>query len=489
MTFRYSEDDPVWQEVAKRYQEILEREDKLLRTYPASFGQMTPVAEHTPPSVNALSAPGGDTNNKGQRYDEVGKKLRRPSRKSTKKQTYAKCIVIEEDHLDNGVTEDRGHKSLPKILKVYSLNSLKIQGEDTKTRKRKSAEDSSSSVNGESSKDVVQDGNSHIFRSWKKPCVVLDNFIDLTSDDDEETITCGSHSKAVDSSKQTGNVNARECESEREQSKEGANDRGIEAQTRKCDRNKREGDFVQEGNQGKRSSPTQQREQNDGKNSIDEGCDKSEIINNKNKDANNYNDSNKHKNQNCHPNAGGENETLQDEDNGNRGKTIKITLNEEKSNWKCGSLSSGKNNALNISYRENKITDLKARVAKQEEELAKLRTFKESKLVMDEDPQATVNHSTAAKSEQKENTKIELDNQKRETTVGMVNLEDICQHVIKSFDIFNARKRKDITVEKEGFNDFQVLDNNAFDVNNGSVSKQDEFLFQVGLRRKFSNHK
>ena len=487
MTYRYSEDDPVWQEVAKRYQEILEREDKLLRTYPASLGQMTPVAKHTPPSVKALSTPGGDTNNKGQRCEEVGRTWRAPSRKSAKKQTYAECIVVEED---NGVTEGMSHKSLPKILEVYSLNSLKLQGEETKNRKRKNTQDSSSSINGDISKDVAQDDNLHTFRSWKKPCVVLNNFIDLTSDDDEETITCNSDSKAVDSSKQTGNVNARECESEREQSKEGANVRGIEAQTRNCDRNKSEGGFVQEGNQGKRSCPAQQREQNDSKNPIDEGCDKSEIINNKNKDANNnYNNGNKQKNQNGYLNVGGENETLQEEDNGNRGKTMKKTLNEEKSNWKCGSLSSGKNNALDMSYRENKITDLKARVAKQEEELAKLRTVKQSKPVTYEDPQATLNHSTAQKSEQKENIKIELDNQKRETTVGMVNLEDICQHVIKSFDIFNARKRKDITVEKEEFNDFQVLDNNAFDVNNGSVSKQDEFLFQVGLRRKFSNHK
>ena len=489
MTFRNSEDDPVWQEVAKRYQEILEREDKLLRTYPSPHGQMIPLAKLTPPSVKALPTPGGDTNNKEQRCEEVGKKRREPSRWLTKNQTYVKCIVIEEERLDNGVTADMSHKSLPKILEVYSLNSSKIQGEETKTRKRKNAQDLSSSINEESSKDATQDATdaAHTLRTWKKPCVVLDNFIDLTSDDDEESITCSSDNKVVG---QTRNVNVSKCESEGERSKEGASDKRIDPQSRKCDRNKRERGFVQEGNQGKRSCPTQQRDQNDSKNPIDEGCDKSEIItiknnNNKYNDANNnYNNSNTHKNKNsC------ENESLRDEDNGNRGKTMKKTLNEEKRNWKCGNLSSGNNNALDMSYRDNKITDLKARLAKQEEELAKLRTFKEWKPVMDERQQATLNHSTVEKPEQKENTKIELDNLKKETTVGTVNLEDICQHVIKSFGIFNARKRKDITVGKEGVSDFQVRENNACDVSNGIVGKQEEFLFQVGLRRKFPNHK
>lgn len=420
-----------------------------------------------PVSVNVPSTPKGDTNNKRQHRRSVGEKSS-PTCKFAGKQTDRR-VVITEEHIDSSVAEETEHISFPKIVEVYSLNSLKMQGGETENRKRKNVQDvSSCQINDEKPRDVTEE--SHAPLNWKKPYVVSDNFIDLTVDDEEDN-------KAVSSDKISSTVNMNgNCQSELEHPKEDTSNKGMKRQSTKCSKRK------VKGRKGKRRQPTKQYQGNAIEKPIEPGepgCDKSDsntniINNNKNK------------------------ETLQDHNNNNRNNTMKRTSDEERQSWMCDNLNNGKSNFLDMSYRKNKITDLKARLAKQEEELAKLRTVKECKAVTDMNPHAPVDHSGMENSERNENSRNGIDNQRIEASPGMVNLEDICQHVMKSFDIFNSRTRKDKAVGKEGLNGVLVFNNDTSFTNQANVggyrlpssaNVQDEFLFQLGLRRKSSSQR
>lgn len=184
---RYSEDNPLWQEVAKRYQEIIEREYKLLKTFPVYHeGQVTPLTNPVSVAGNSPSTPKIGISNKEQHHEKVGEKGLPPC-KTTEEQSNARDAIVIEDHIDSTVAEEVEHESLPKIVEVYSLNNPKIQGEETVNRKRKKKQDVSSHINEDTSRDVTRTGDSPTSAlSWKKPYVVTDNFIDLTAEEEEE---------------------------------------------------------------------------------------------------------------------------------------------------------------------------------------------------------------------------------------------------------------------------------------------------------------
>lgn len=496
-------DDPAWQEVAKRYQEIIDRENKFLRSFPVYLdGQMSPLLTHTPQAVTAPSTLTLDANSKGQHPEKVRRK-KAPIRKSTAKQTCVSSVVIDGNSLDNGVTANKEDKSLPKILKVYSLNSSKIQGGQVESRKRKNEQCLSSFVHKEAFGDATLDGNSHALPSRKKPCLKPDCVIDLTGgDDDEASTTCWLDDKAVKRGKETINTlvnNQRESELLRK----GTNEIKIELDSAKCNRSKRKGDPVRKTN-GKRNHIVLPQQRSIRTNPAASACGKGSTTPNKND-----NDDKQTKNTTTTLNT---NKDIQeqvrnypnadDDANGdNQGRSTNInrpltitrkTLDGENQKWD----SVNYNSSLEMSYRKNKIMDLKTKLAKQEEELARLRKYKGCKTVREDCEQATLNEVNAGK--QKENSNTKIDAQISEINHEAVDLEDICQHVIKSFDIFNARNIKNATIEKMGVNNEQVCisggtsithQSNASGSSYNIVNKQDEFLFQVGLRRNLSSHK
>lgn len=66
-----------------------------------------------------------------------------------------------------------------------------------------------------------------------------------------------------------------------------------------------------------------------------------------------------------------------------------------------------------------------------------------------------------------------------------VSVDDICQHVLKSFDIFNARRFRNRKKEKaapQSPNNTCVVKQDGNDI--CFQTEQDEFLSRVGLKRR-----
>ena len=497
--------DPAWQEVAKRYQEIIDRENKLLRSFPVYLdGQMSPLFTHASQAVTAPSTSMiDDANNKGQHPENVRRK-KAPIRKSTAKQTCVSSDITDGNRLDNGVTENKEDKSLPKIVEVYSLNSSKIQGRQVESRKRKNAQCLSSFDHKETFGDATLDGISHTLPSRKKPCLKPDCVIDLTGDEnDEESTTCSSDDKAVSGGKETINTlvnNQRESEL----SRKGTNEIEIKLDSAKGNRSKRKGGLVRKTN-GKRNHIVLPQQRSIRTNPAASACGKGSTTTNNNdhddeqtKNSTTTLNNNKdiHEKVMNYPNA--DHDTSGDNQghstNINEHMTItRKTLDGEKQKSDCDNY----NSSLEMSYRKNKIMNLKTKLAKQEEELARLRKYKGCKSVTENCEQATLDKVNAENLKQKENSNTRTDAQISKINPETVDLEDICQHVIKSFDIFNARNIKKVAIGKRGFNDEQVCisdtsvtrQSNVSGSSYNVVNKQDEFLFHVGLRRNLSSHK
>lgn len=133
-------------------------------------------------------------------------------------------------------------------------------------------------------------------------------------------------------------------------------------------------------------------------------------------------------------------------------------------------------NSPRMKNRERKIMDLKVRLAQQNDKLARLKALGDFSTVLGNNQEERC-HSARDKLQQKENHAGEL-------AIKPVNLEDICQHVLKSFDIINSRKLN----IKESLP--ETVPSSANNVSDGcplkGMTEQDEFLFQLGLGRKIA---
>jgi len=133
-------------------------------------------------------------------------------------------------------------------------------------------------------------------------------------------------------------------------------------------------------------------------------------------------------------------------------------------------------NSPRMKNRERKIMDLKVRLAQQNDKLARLKALGDFSTVLGNNQEERC-HSARDKLQQKENHAGEL-------AIKPVNLEDICQHVLKSFDIINSRKLN----IKESLP--ETVPSGANNVSDGcplkGMTEQDEFLFQLGLGRKIA---
>ena len=428
--------------------------------------------------------------------------------KLTENDTEIGNISINEYVCSSIVTENIEDNSLPKIVEVYSLNSPKLPNEVTAVQKtngqgsgRKRENQSVLSCNNEgtskmnnhmpiaeTSKNVeIQDSSLCTSSSRIKPYLVSDNFIDLTIGDEEETKSCSVNDETAcgDESCSKKSVNA-DNQSEFDQTKED-NDNGKE---NKSNRRKRKGVF---GNRRKGKSRCQAQSQQsttsnspkmswvssscNSNNFIKGGTDKTTCVDDH---ENNYHDK-------CE-------QSLNDQNNNDWRKEEKAHKNTS-----CSSVNGGVNISLDMTYRENKITTLKARLAKQEEELSKLRTQNEGKLSKDKSLEAPLQDvGEKQKESDHRNSIIQCHDIQEEADTGEVNLDDICQHVIKSFDLFNARQCKGQAKRKEGFHTLNERNACILKQANGRKSdvndlhylqqgSQDEFLFQVGLRRRSLN--
>lgn len=513
--YRYSSDDPLWQEVAKRYQQIIEKECKLLGQFPVHYdGQM--ILQTTPltMTVNTASRLKAGTANKD-RHHARGQEKGASKCKLTEKGTETGNISINEYAYTSIVTENTEDDNLPKIVEVYSLNSQNLPNDVTANHKTNGQEydrkrnnqgvfscsnEGTSKMNGhvstaETSKNVVFQDSKPCTSSRTKPYLVSDNFIDLTISDEEETKACTVHDGATSIVERCSeeNVNA-DNQSEFDQPKEDKSDNGRE---KKSSQRKRKGVF---GNRrkGKRRRLTQN-QQRTSKKSPNTGCVKSAC------NSNNFLDNETDENScvNNHENNSHDKckQSLNDQNNNDWRKEEKLNKNtkenidERKEYWSCSGVNGGVNIPLDMTYRENKITTLKARLAKQEEELAKLRTQKEGKLEKDRSLEAPLQDvGQKQKEPDTNNLSIQGHDAKEEADPGEVNLDDICRHVIKSFDIFNARQGKGKASRKEGIHTLYEKDTCTTKQANSRKSdlndlrylqqgSQDEFLFQVGLRR------
>ena len=518
--YRFSSDDPLWQEVAKRYQQILEKECKLLGQFPVYYdGQMIPSKTPVARTVKAASSRIEGTTEKDRPYAR-GQGQGASKCKSKGKGTET-CNISIKDHADTSiVTENMEDDNLPKIVEVYSLNyQMKLSNEVTANQKTNGQEsgqkrnnqgvfscniEGTSKMNGDmstaqtSKNAVIQDSNPSTLNSEVKPYVVSDNFIDLTIGDEEETESCSVHDGAMSSDESCSkeNLNA-DNQKEFGQSKE---DRGDYGREKKSNRRKRKGVFGRK-KKGKtrRLAQTQQRIANESPNKglVRSGCSNNTIIEgdtDKNPCVNDHEINHREKckqNLNDHNN----NDWRKEEEPDN---ITKENVNETKEYWSCNSVNGGVHISLDMTYRETKITTLKARLAKQEEELAKLRTKKEGKVANDRNLEVPLQDVRQKQKEsQANNLSIRGHDTQEEADPTEVNLDDICRHVIKSFDIFNAR-HKDKKRGKDGFH--TLHEQNTCVTKKANCRKsdfnfmhyqpqgsQEEFLFQVGLRRSLTD--
>jgi len=390
------------------------------------------------------------------------------------------------------LTERPEDLHLPKIVEVYSLNSrtsnaqepgLKsnTQGglfcEDKKTFIRKI--DTSAK---EPSKSLLQDANTCTYNSQMKPYLVSGDFIDLTIDEEEETTSCNDDNIARpgDDGLCGRDVNAGD-QSEFDQPREDTCGR----RRKQSNQSKRKGVF---GNIRKCKSrcPAKNQKQDANKylNTVDQDKTHCRALN----DQQEYT---------YHGNGEQRLNKLNNNSNWRKEETNNSAENEHKrkEHWNGRRINVGVQISSRMTYRESKITTLKARLVKQEEELARLITQKKSKITQIRGVEAPYQDAAQDKIESEANDLSNNFHEKQEAEKDdpvEVNLDDICQHVIKSFDIFNARQWEG---KKEGSHTLYEEDTSIIKQANGRKSdfidvahlpqgRQEEFLFQIGLRRR-----
>lgn len=393
------------------------------------------------------------------------------------------------------LTERPEDLHLPKIVEVFSWNSrtsnaqepgLKsnTQGglfyEDKTTFIRKS--DMSAK---EPSKSLLQDANTCTYNSQMKPYLVSGNFIDLTIDEEEETTSCNDNNIARpgDDGLCGRDVNAGD-QSEFDQSREDTGDKGR--RRKQSNQSKRKGVF---GNIKKCKSrcPAKNQKQDANKhlNTGDQNKTQCRALNDQQEYS--YHGNGEQRLNGLNNNSNWRKEELRNNSAENE--------HERKEHWNGSRINVGVHISSGMTYRESKITTLKARLVKQEEELARLITQKKSKITQIRGVEAPYQDAAQEKIESEANDLSNNFHVKQEAEKDdpvEVNLDDICQHVIKSFDIFNARQSEG---KKEGFHTLNEEDTCIIKQANGRKSdfndvahlpqgRQEEFLFQIGLRRR-----
>lgn len=469
--YRYPDDNPLWEDVAKRYQQIVEKEYKLLNTCsPYCDGQTIPQNGHV--SLKANTSNLRDTNLKDLLCKE---RIKRPTAKKCKpaiEQMDLSKIVIKERSCTSNMKEME-NPTFPKIVEVYSLKSP-IQAEETVNRKRKFQQGLISGIEEKTWRDNTTDRNPPTSGfSSKKSCA--DIFIDLTVDEEEETRVCSPE----DTRNMNGNYQP-ERELVRPPKEADTTDKEKEREVIKSKTSKRKRVFPGRRKKIKSNKPTMQK-----KRETDEMTTNKNNCNDEDSQLEAYNRFDLEIKKSSGDGHGVDQ---------NNNEVTRKNAEEFDKNLMCSNQNDSDRSALGMSYREHKITDLKAKLVQQEEELAKLKALKRYDIAVEKIPQTLLNHDeTVANSKQTENFTMKPVNEKREEhnpKSRTVNLDDICQHVIKSFNIFNARVCEDNRIEKEGINGHQIATKkNAEGPANGYIghgrgNKQDKFLFQVGLRRK-----
>ena len=466
---------------------------------------MVPLTSPVKGTVNTLSSP-----------KEGGKQNKASTCKSSEKYTETGSISANEYGCNSILTEKTENDNLPKIVEVYSLNSRKSNAQDpgllkSNTQGGLSCKNEETFMrNGDMftnqpSKSLLQDTNTGTHSSQMKPYLVSDNFIDLTIDDEEETKSCNDDdiARPGDENLYDRNVNVGD-QSEFDRLGEDKGDK--EQQNKKSGQCKRKGVFGSR-RKGKRRCPTQNQKQKNTNKSLNAGWDFSGC----NSDNLIQGDQDKTQcrvlNDQQYTFQGNGEEKLNDlKKNYNimKEETDSTQNTEErKEHWNGNMINGGIHISSDMTYRDNKITTLKARLAKQEEELARLRTQKEcnmAKVKSLEAPDQDIGQEKVESEADDWSNKVH--HKRQEATKDdpvEVNLDDICQHVIKSFVIFNARQGESKTRKKEGFH--TVHEENAgimkeanerkSDFNDVAYlpqGKQEEFLFHIGLRKRWPSN-
>ena len=451
--YRYPGDNSLWEEVAKRYQQIVEKEYKLLNTCsPYCDGQTIPQNGNVSLKANTSSL--RDTNLKDLLCKE---RIKRPTAKKCKpaiEQMDLSEIVIKERSCTSNMKEME-NTTFPKIVEVYSLKSP-IQAEETVNRKRKFQQGLISGIEEKTWRDNTTDRNPTTSGfSSKKSCA--DIFIDLTVGEEEETRVCSSE----DTRNMNGNYQP-ERELVRPPKEADTTDKEKEREVIKSKTSKRKRVFPGRRKKIKSNKPTMQN-----KRETDEMTTNKNNCNDEDSQLEAYNRFDLEITKSSGDGHGVDQ---------NNNEVTRKNAEEFDKNLMCSNENDSDRSVLGMSYREHKITDLKAKLVQQEEELAKLKALKRYDIAV-----------------QMKKFTMEPVNEKREEhnpKPRTVNLDDICQHVIKSFNIFNARVCEDNRIEKEGVNGHQIATKkNAEGPANGYIghgrgNKQDKFLCQVGLRRK-----
>ena len=475
--------------MAKRYQQIIDKDFKLLSKFPVYYdGQMIPVTTPVKVTVNTPLSFKGGCNQKGV-----------STCKSSEKCTDTDSISANESGSISISTEKTEDNNLPKILKVYSLNSQKsisqehglmgstqsgpsIKNEETALRK-------SDMSTKQPTKSLLQDANTCTHSSQIEPYLVSDNFIDLTIDDEEEIKSCNEDdiARPRDEGRCGRDVNA-EDQSEFDRLREDTSDSGR--QRKRSNQGKRKGVFGSR-RKGKRTCSAQNQNQKNNKKSLNAGWDKHIQGDQDNTQCRVLND------QQYNYQGNGE-QKLRDLHNDNDCRKEENSIEERKEHWNGKRINGDLHISSDMTYRESKITNLKARLVKQEEELARLKTQSESKVRSLEARDQDAGQEEIDSEANDWSTKVHERQEATKDDPVEVNLDEICQHVIKSFDIFNARQLESEKRKKEGFHTLyeqntgikKQADERKSDFNDVTYlpqRRQDEFLSQIGLRRRPSN--
>ncbi|XP_067039643.1 uncharacterized protein [Acropora muricata] len=419
-----SVDDPAWKEVVKRYRDIVERENKFLRSFPAHHGgQVSPLAAHAAQAKKALSIPGGDIS------------IKRPRPWPPSEEVTHACGVPVE-HVCKGASEKIGDRCLPKILAVFSLDSSNPGNMVIESRSRKITP-SLNPIKDNTSRRGAQHG----LLSCKKSCVAV-NVIDLTVDDDDET-NCRLDEKARSSAVQEACVDDGKQIQQSPPCKSMV-DKGNEPCNTRFSRRKRKAVVVQKRKISSTGDPLKRLCIS--KSSRNEDYKKSGTVTD-----------------------------LSDSKLIEKGDKEAVNIIDHNEIYQQGSIEN-ESNSPRMKNRERKIMDLKVRLAQQNDKLARLKALGDFGTVLGNNQEERC-HSARDKLQQKENHTGEL-------AIKPVNLEDICQHVLKSFDIINSRKLNINESLPE------TVPSGANNVSDGcplkSITEQDEFLFQLGLGRRIA---
>lgn len=460
---------------------------------------------------------------------EGGKQKGESTCKSSQIYTETGSISVNGLGSSSVLTEKTENDHLPKIVEVYSLNSLKSNAQEpglkTNTKGELSCKSEEIFVKKSNmclkqpAESLLQDANACTHSSQMKPYLVSDNFIDLTIDDDEETKSCsdiarpggeGLCGRDVNTGDQCEFDPPREDTGDKERQNQSEfdpprDDTGDEErQNKKSSQHKRKGVFGSRRT-GKKMCPTQNQKQQYTNKSLNVdldsgGCNSDSLIQNDqdNTQCRVLND------QQYSYQGNGEQklkDLKNDDDCRNEEKNSTEKTEERKEHWNGDRINGGLHISSDMSYRESKITTLKARLAKQEEELARLRTQKGSNMAKVRSLEAPGQDVGQEKieSEAKDWSNKVYDRQEATKDDPIeVNLDDICQHVLKSFDIFNARQLESKTRKKEGLYTLheentgiiKQANDRKSDLNDVAYlpqGRQEEFLFQIGLRKRRPN--